>query len=129
MATFLYRLGRLAFRRRGYVARMWVAVLAAVGLGALQAPGASDEDFSMPGIESQKAYDLMQERFPGAATVSVPTAPERPATAPRRPGPVHAFEGPVRPIGARPVLRRGTLCPCRTTYRPFFPDSSAVSAS
>ncbi|MEU6251334.1 MMPL family transporter [Streptomyces sp. NPDC047043] len=67
MATFLYQLGRLAFRRRGYVALMWLAVLAAVGLGALQAPGASDEEFSMPGIESQKAYDLMQERFPGAA--------------------------------------------------------------
>ncbi|MFF4256944.1 MMPL family transporter [Streptomyces sp. NPDC001663] len=67
MATFLYRLGRLAFRRRGYVALMWLAVLAAVGLGALQAPSASDEEFSMPGIESQKAYDLMQERFPGAA--------------------------------------------------------------
>ncbi|MCW8376251.1 MMPL family transporter [Streptomyces justiciae] len=67
MAAFLYRLGRLAFRRRGYVALMWVAVLAAVGLGALQAPGTSDEEFSMPGIESQKAYDLMQERFPGAA--------------------------------------------------------------
>ncbi|MGW3290657.1 MMPL family transporter [Streptomyces sp. NPDC001002] len=67
MATFLYRLGRLAFRRRGYVALMWLAVLAAVGLGSLQAPGASDEDFSMPGIESQKAFDLMQERFPGAA--------------------------------------------------------------
>ncbi|MFI6252587.1 MMPL family transporter [Streptomyces sp. NPDC051016] len=67
MATFLYRLGRLAFRRRGYVALLWVAVLAAVGLGALQAPGASDEEFSAPGIESQKAFDLMQERFPGAA--------------------------------------------------------------
>ncbi|MFJ8105978.1 MMPL family transporter [Streptomyces sp. NPDC096132] len=67
MATFLYRLGRLAFRRRGGVALMWLAVLAAVGLGALRAPGASDEEFSMPGIESQKAYDLMQERFPGAA--------------------------------------------------------------
>ncbi|MEU6372620.1 MMPL family transporter [Streptomyces sp. NPDC046909] len=67
MATFLWRLGRLAFRRRGYVALMWLAVLAAVGLGALQAPGATDEEFSMPGIESQKAYDLMQERFPGAA--------------------------------------------------------------
>lgn len=46
---------------------MWLAVLTAVGLGALQAPGAPDEEFSMPGIESQKAYDLMQERFPGAA--------------------------------------------------------------
>ncbi|MFJ6431059.1 MMPL family transporter [Streptomyces sp. NPDC091416] len=70
MATFLYRLGRNAFRRRGYVALLWVAVLAAVGLGALQAPGASSSDESMPGIESQQAYDLIQERFPGATADS-----------------------------------------------------------
>ncbi|MGX1271300.1 MMPL family transporter [Streptomyces phaeoluteigriseus] len=67
MATFLYRAGRLAFRRRWYVALVWAAVLAAVGLGAVKAPGASDEQFSMPGIESQKAFDLMEERFPGAS--------------------------------------------------------------
>ncbi|WP_063729366.1 MMPL family transporter [Streptomyces sp. RTd22] len=66
MATFLYQVGRLAFRRRWYVALVWAAVLAAVGLGALKAPGASDEEFSMPGIESQKAFDLMEQRFPGA---------------------------------------------------------------
>ncbi|MCT9143358.1 MMPL family transporter [Streptomyces violarus] len=66
MATFLYRVGRLAFRRRWYVALVWAAVLAAVGLGALKAPGAVDEEFSMPGIESQKAFDLMEQRFPGA---------------------------------------------------------------
>ncbi|MDX2936477.1 MMPL family transporter [Streptomyces ipomoeae] len=65
MATFLYRLGRLAFRKRWYVILLWVAVLGAVGVGALKAPGASDEEFSMPGIESQKAFDLMEERFPG----------------------------------------------------------------
>ncbi|MFD5842455.1 MMPL family transporter [Streptomyces chartreusis] len=70
MATFLYRLGRLAFRRRWYVALVWAAVLAAVGLGALKAPGAADEGFSMPGIESQKAFDLMEERFPGATADS-----------------------------------------------------------
>ena len=66
MATFLYQVGRLAFRRRWYVALVWAAVLAAVGLGALKASGASDEGFSMPGIESQKAFDLMEQRFPGA---------------------------------------------------------------
>ncbi|WP_328748897.1 MMPL family transporter [Streptomyces sp. NBC_00285] len=66
MATFLYRMGRLAFRRRWYVALVWAAVLAAVGLGALKAPGATDEGFAMPGIESQKAFDLMEQRFPGA---------------------------------------------------------------
>ncbi|MFI1210318.1 MMPL family transporter [Streptomyces sp. NPDC020802] len=67
MATFLYRMGRLAFRRRWYVVLVWAAVLAAVGLGALKAPGASDEEFSMPGIESQKAFDLLEQRFPGAS--------------------------------------------------------------
>ncbi|MER6344966.1 MMPL family transporter [Streptomyces sp. NPDC001595] len=70
MAEFLYRTGRLAFRRRWYVALMWAAVLAAVGLGALKAPGAADEEFSMPGIESQQAFDLMEERFPGATADS-----------------------------------------------------------
>jgi RND superfamily putative drug exporter len=70
VATFLYRLGRLAFRRRWYAALVWAAVLAAVGLGALKAPGAVDEEFSMPGIESQKAFDLMEQRFPGATADS-----------------------------------------------------------
>ncbi|AXG83039.1 MMPL family transporter [Streptomyces paludis] len=45
---------------------MWLAVLATAALAASQTPGASDERFSMPGIEAQKAYDLAQERFPGA---------------------------------------------------------------
>ncbi|MEU2735996.1 MMPL family transporter [Streptomyces sp. NPDC007095] len=66
MATFLYRLGRTAFRRRWYVALIWVAVLGAVGFGAAKAPAAPDPNNSMPGIESQKAFDLMEQRFPGA---------------------------------------------------------------
>ncbi|MFC7260268.1 MMPL family transporter [Streptomyces lutosisoli] len=66
MATFLYRLGRLAFRRRWFVALIWVAVLGAVGFGAATAPAAPDASNSMPGIESQKAFDLMEQRFPGA---------------------------------------------------------------
>ncbi|MFF3484465.1 MMPL family transporter [Streptomyces sp. NPDC002701] len=65
MAIFLHRVGRLAFRQRWYVALIWAAVLALAGLGALKAPEASDKGFSMPGIESQKAFDLMEERFPG----------------------------------------------------------------
>ncbi|MGW5862898.1 MMPL family transporter [Streptomyces sp. NPDC055239] len=67
MATFLYRLGRLAFRRRWYVALLWAAVLGAVGFGAVTSTAAPDEGGSMPGIESQKAFDLMEQRFPGAA--------------------------------------------------------------
>ncbi|WP_108990042.1 MMPL family transporter [Streptomyces coelicoflavus] len=67
MAAFLYRIGRLAFRRRWTVALVWAAVLTAVGLAGMTAPEAEEEPFSMPGIESQEAFDLMEERFPGAA--------------------------------------------------------------
>ncbi|MFI6333483.1 MMPL family transporter [Streptomyces sp. NPDC050535] len=66
MATFLYRLGRLAFRRRWFAALLWVAVLGGVGFGAATAPAAPDQSNAMPGIESQKAFDLMEQRFPGA---------------------------------------------------------------
>ncbi|MDI2131329.1 MMPL family transporter [Yinghuangia seranimata] len=67
MATFLYRLGRGAFRRRGRVLLVWLGVLVAVAVGAMGAPEASDDEFSMPGIEAQKAFDLMEDRFPGTA--------------------------------------------------------------
>ncbi|MFK4540492.1 RND superfamily putative drug exporter [Streptomyces tendae] len=33
----------------------------------MTAPESEEEPFSMPGIESQEAFDLMEERFPGAA--------------------------------------------------------------
>ncbi|GAB3989074.1 MMPL family transporter [Actinoallomurus acanthiterrae] len=66
MASFLYRLGRLAFRWRWLVAVFWVAVMAAVGFSATRASEAPDDGFAMPGIESQKAFDLMDQRFPGS---------------------------------------------------------------
>ncbi|MDQ1035381.1 RND superfamily putative drug exporter [Streptomyces sp. V3I8] len=66
MATFLHRLGRWAFRRRRTVVLAWVAVLAAVFLGASSASEASEDSSSLPGIESQQAFDLINERFPGA---------------------------------------------------------------
>ncbi|WP_328906646.1 MMPL family transporter [Streptomyces sp. NBC_00234] len=65
MATFLYRLGHTAFRRRWSVLLVWTAVLVAVGAGAAMAPAAKDDGSFMPGIEAQKAFDLMEERFPG----------------------------------------------------------------
>ncbi|MFE6051335.1 MMPL family transporter [Kitasatospora sp. NPDC056446] len=65
MATFLYRLGRWAFLRRRLVTLLWVAVLAVCGVLAAKAPAAPDDGFAMPGTEAQKAFDLMNERFPG----------------------------------------------------------------
>ncbi|MFF7815742.1 MMPL family transporter [Streptomyces sp. NPDC007945] len=66
MATFLYKLGRTAFRRRRLVALLWVALLALAGVGAATAPAATSSSFSIPGTEAQRAFDLLEERFPGA---------------------------------------------------------------
>ncbi|MCQ9131551.1 MULTISPECIES: MMPL family transporter [Streptomyces] len=67
MATFLYKLGRFAFRRRGFVALMWVALLTLAGVGAATAPAPGTTSFSIPGVEAQKAFDLLEQRFPGAS--------------------------------------------------------------
>lgn len=64
MATFLYRMGRWAFRRRRLVIGLWLGVLVLAGVAAAMAPSGQDEDLSMPGTESQKAFDLLDERFP-----------------------------------------------------------------
>ncbi|WNI27491.1 MMPL family transporter [Streptomyces sp. ITFR-6] len=64
MATILYRIGRWAFRRRRLVTGLWLSALALAGIAAAVAPAGQEEDLSMPGTESQKAFDLLDERFP-----------------------------------------------------------------
>ncbi|MFE1369374.1 MMPL family transporter [Streptomyces anulatus] len=67
MATFLYKLGRLTFRRRRFVALIWVALLAVAGIGAATAPAATSSSFSIPGTEAQRAFDLLEQRNPGTS--------------------------------------------------------------
>lgn len=54
-----------AFRRRHYVALLWIALLTLAGVGAASAPAAGASSFSVPGTEAQKAFDLLEQRFPG----------------------------------------------------------------
>ncbi|MGW8490037.1 MMPL family transporter [Streptomyces sp. NPDC055886] len=65
MATFLYKLGRLTFRRRRFVALIWVALLAVAGVGMATASTDTSNSFSIPGTEAQRAFDLLEERNPG----------------------------------------------------------------
>ena len=67
MAKRLYALGRWAARRRGRVLAVWVLLLAvAAGLGTALG-GKVTTEFSVPGVESQQAQDLLKAKFPQAA--------------------------------------------------------------
>ncbi|MGC0335523.1 DNA-binding CsgD family transcriptional regulator [Streptomyces sp. SLBN-8D4] len=59
MATFRYRIGRWAFRRRRHVGGLWLGVLVPAVAAAALAPAGEEEDLAMPGTESQKAFDLL----------------------------------------------------------------------
>ncbi|WP_327354702.1 MMPL family transporter [Streptomyces sp. NBC_01304] len=81
MATFLSKLGRLAFRRRGVMVLLWLLIFGGVGFAASSAPAPPADTFSMPGTESQEAFDLLTEKFPdasadGASARVVVRAPE-----------------------------------------------------
>ena len=64
MSSFLYRIGYFAARRRVLVVLVWVA-LAVTVIGANQLIGGTSVDnFEVPGVESQQAIELLEERFP-----------------------------------------------------------------
>ena len=70
MAQYLYRLGRFAARRRRTVLLVWLAALVLAVVGASTLSGSTDDSFSIPGTESQKALDLLDREMPGAGGAS-----------------------------------------------------------
>jgi len=70
MTLLLYRLGRAAVRRRRLTVLAWVVVaLAAVTLGQTVG-GETSDAFEVPGVEAQRAFDLLDDEFPAAAGTS-----------------------------------------------------------
>jgi putative drug exporter of the RND superfamily len=70
MSSFLARLGRACYRRRGVVAGIWVAVLAGVVTLVVTVGGQFDDEFTIPGSQSQEALNRLDELSPAAAGVS-----------------------------------------------------------
>lgn len=66
MATLLYRLGKTAYRRWPLFIAAWFVALIAVGAVAGTMSKPMTDNFSIPGIPSEKAADLQAELFPGA---------------------------------------------------------------
>ncbi|MFI2236972.1 MMPL family transporter [Streptomyces chrestomyceticus] len=134
MATFLYKLGRFAFRRRRFVALIWVALLAVAGVGAATASSPAADSFSVPGTESQKTFDLLGERFPGTkadgATARVVfKAPDgQQVTAPAQKKAVEKVVGELKssspqvasvsdPYLAKGVAQNGEIAYAQVTYK------------
>jgi RND superfamily putative drug exporter len=67
MALALHRLGRWCVDHRKRVVLLWVAALLVLGVAANRGGGEYADDFRVPGVESQAARDLLEERFPEAA--------------------------------------------------------------
>jgi RND superfamily putative drug exporter len=79
VSRFLDRLGRTAARRHWWFIVGWL--IAAVGTVALAAAldGQTNDNFTIPGAQSQQALDLLEERFPsqsGATATVVFEAPQ-----------------------------------------------------
>ncbi|TQN40774.1 RND superfamily putative drug exporter [Blastococcus colisei] len=70
MATLLARLGRGSYRHRGLVSVAWLAVLGAVVALLLTVGSSFDDEFTIPGSESQDALDQLDEASPGAGGAS-----------------------------------------------------------
>jgi len=66
VATYLYRLGKFAYRRKGAVLSFWIALLVLFGVGSATLAGPTTDSFSLPGTPAQNAQDLMADRFPSA---------------------------------------------------------------
>jgi RND superfamily putative drug exporter len=70
MTSFLYRLGLAASRRRWVTLGVWVGAVIAIFVIGAGLGGKLTDDFNLPDSESQRAYDLLAERFPSASGTS-----------------------------------------------------------
>ena len=70
MSSFLYRLGQAAARHRWRTLVIWIAAVVAIFVVGGALGGTFSDDFNLPDSESQRAYDLLAERYPAASGTS-----------------------------------------------------------
>ncbi len=120
----LQRLAHFSYRRRRMMLVLWVVALIGIATIGSSVGGSYSQSFALPGTESQKANDLLQQRFPAKAgdsgqIVFADTAGVRDpavqarmsqvfADVARVPG-VTGVESPYAPGGARQVATNGTV--------------------
>jgi RND superfamily putative drug exporter len=79
VTSALFRLGRWSARHRIAMLLSWVFLLVLLGGLAGAFSGATSNSFSIPGTESQKALDLLAQKFPGSGGASARVVVAAPA--------------------------------------------------
>ncbi|MFJ4830569.1 MMPL family transporter [Streptomyces sp. NPDC088747] len=64
MSVYLYRLARWAFRRRRLVLALWILAAGTAITLSVVGGGKTDNTFTVPGTESQRATNLLKEKLP-----------------------------------------------------------------
>ncbi|WP_333771367.1 MMPL family transporter, partial [Streptomyces sp. IBSBF 2435] len=79
MSIYLYRLSRWCFRHRWAALVTWILIVILAVFGAQTSGGKTDDNFSIPGTESQQAVSVLKDKLPaasGASTQVVFAAPK-----------------------------------------------------
>ncbi|MGF1471326.1 MAG: MMPL family transporter, partial [Rubrobacteraceae bacterium] len=74
MTAALYRLGRFCANHPGRVILVWLLAVAVIGAFALLIGQQTSNQLTLPGTDSQRASNLLQNNFPDEANGSVPVA-------------------------------------------------------
>src|SRR5882757_7849724 len=78
MSSYLYKIAQFAFRRRRVVLAVWLAAAIAAIAIAQASGGKTNDNFTIPGTESQNASNVLTEKLPafsgGQTTVVFATA-------------------------------------------------------
>jgi RND superfamily putative drug exporter len=100
MTGALYHLGRICVRRRWIVLAIWLLVFAALALWARSVGPDVNDNLTLPGSDSQRATDVLSERFPSQANGTNPVVLRAPAnhklTDSRYKQPIDATVGALR---------------------------------
>jgi putative drug exporter of the RND superfamily len=123
MSGFLYRLAHFAFRRRRLVLAIWlIAAVAAITLAQVSG-GKTNDNFTIPGTESQNAADVLTAKLPafsggqttivfatkGAAKVADPGSKAAITTAMAKLKSVPQVSSAVDPFQGKTISPSGTV--------------------
>ena len=64
MSKYLFAVGGFSFRHRRLVLGTWLAVLVGVALAGIGLRGEPTDDFTIPGTESQRVVEQLQQKLP-----------------------------------------------------------------